>query len=782
MKKLIKILSLVVMLFVFSKGLYAQSSDFWLSFGTNGYHSANELKLEVRIVASINPATVKFIYTESGIIDTVTVPAGNVRTFSISNTQKSSVYSNITGKSNKSLHIESDVPVSVYALNNGGFSTDATNVLSVTELGAEYYHISYRSLHSVIDYEGYTLVATENNTDIYENDTWIANIDRGQVYSSYFLNTDSTGMYIRATKPVAYFVTHPFVNIPTDAGFADCLYQQLFPVNKWGNNFLVPVTHRGAERIRIVASQDGTVITQTGGIIKTDNGGYGQNSLNLKKGQFVELETTLNSCGCFIKSNKPVGVCSYLMGWSNTILTDKKGDPAMAWIPPIEQSILGVLIAPFVPHGITDLDSHYALIITPTAYKDQTTVTAGTNFATSLTGGSWCDNIDSKHSFYLFPLNNIADEPYYFANPYGLTVMCYGIGSAESYYYLAYSAVRDFAAAFYVNNIHYHDLNNDLFCDTLVNFRARVQNAQVPVPGFLRWYIDGLEQTSKTDNMEWSKALSIGKHTVTINVVSIDNDTIKLSAAFNVGIAYYDTVTATICLGEHYQDEYKFDTVPKQAGFIQYSQYRTTKAGCDSIITLQLTVNSTLITIDTTICQNETYNAHGFTVKPTDSGFFSYERIDTTSDNCYITNVLNLTVNPAYNKSIFATIDEGEFYQVGNYQYNTTGIYTVNLKTATNCDSIINLNLSVIHYPEITAFSPFNKDGINDYFMAGYRVQIFNRYGTLIYETNTSEEQRIGWDGRNSKGQYVEPGMYFYILYNSSGQAKVKSSVEVLKK
>jgi gliding motility-associated-like protein len=104
------------------------------------------------------------------------------------------------------------------------------------------------------------------------------------------------------------------------------------------------------------------------------------------------------------------------------------------------------------------------------------------------------------------------------------------------------------------------------------------------------------------------------------------------------------------------------------------------------------------------------------------------------------------------------------------------------LKTEEGCDSIVTLNLDVIYYPFITAFSPFNKDGVNDYFMPGFKVQIFNRYGALIYETRTQEEQDTGWDGRNSKKQNVEPGLYFYILYNSGGKPRLKSSVEVLKR
>jgi hypothetical protein len=66
--------------------------------------------------------------------------------------------------------------------------------------------------------------------------------------------------------------------------------------------------------------------------------------------------------------------------------------------------------------------------------------------------------------------------------------------------------------------------------------------------------------------------------------------------------------------------------------------------------------------------------------------------------------------------------------------------------------------------------------------MPGFKVQIFNRHGALIYETHTVEELELGWDGRNSRKQDVEPGLYFYILYNSSGNPRTKSSVEVLKR
>jgi len=791
MKGTLKILSFVVLLFAFAKGLYAQEAttqgtDFWLSFGLNGVSTANELNLQIRVATGNVGATVKFTYTESGASNTVSIPAGTVYTYPLDATEKGRVYSNNTGKSDKSLHIESSVPVSAYALNQQVFTTDATNVLPVTGLGTEYYHISYKSHNFNALKDGYTLVAIANNTDIYANGTLVTTLNRGQVYSAYFPDTDLTGMFIRSTQPVAYFVTNQTVLTPMDVFAGDCLYQQLVPVSKWGRNFLVPVTHRGVERIRIVASQDGTEINQTGGVIKTDNGGFGQNSLYLNKGQFVELETALYSCGCYITSNHPVGVCSYLTGGNYSRLIDSKGDPAMAWVPPIEQSINGVLIAPFIPSGISELEDHYVVIVTSTSTKNHTSMKIGTNSATTLTGLSWCDNTTSGYSFCSLQLTN-KDESYFFSNPYGLIIMGYGLGHAESYYYLSGAALRDLRdldAAFYINNIRYQYLNNSVLCDTVVNFQAILQNAQTFIPGYLRWYIDGILQSAYTDVWEWSKSLSIGKHTVVARVVNMDSQTIELSTTFNVSIARYDTIKATICLGKSY-NQHGFDLTPTTAGPKTEEKSFGREGQCDSVIILQLNVlPSYYDTITATICMGETYSEFGFNETPTMAGFYTYPHpnTNTTALGCDSITVLHLTVNPVYEDDVFAKIYEGEYYTIGNELFYEHGNYIALLQSKTGCDSIINLNLWVVPFPHYTAFSPFNKDGINDYFMSGLKIQVFNRNGTLIYETKTEEQKRLGWDGRNNKGQEIEPGMYFYILYNSNERPRIRSSVEVLKR
>ncbi len=71
-----------------------------------------------------------------------------------------------------------------------------------------------------------------------------------------------------------------------------------------------------------------------------------------------------------------------------------------------------------------------------------------------------------------------------------------------------------------------------------------------------------------------------------------------------------------------------------------------------------------------------------------------------------------------------------------------------------------------------TAFTPHNSLGMNDVFMEGHKVIIFNRYGQKMTESDN------GWDG-TCRGNLVDPGVYFYEVVINEGQ-RVKGSIEVV--
>ena len=63
-----------------------------------------------------------------------------------------------------------------------------------------------------------------------------------------------------------------------------------------------------------------------------------------------------------------------------------------------------------------------------------------------------------------------------------------------------------------------------------------------------------------------------------------------------------------------------------------------------------------------------------------------------------------------------------------------------------------------------TVFEP-NKDGKNELFLKGYDLQVFNRFGTLLFQGTT------GWDG-TSKGELMSEGVYYYIATRSENDGE----------
>jgi hypothetical protein len=285
-------------------------------------------------------------------------------------------------------------------------------------------------------------------------------------------------------------------------------------VNTWGKTFFVPVSHLTKDRVRIVASTDGTNITQNGGTLVSSLGS--QMSLNnLQKGQFVELEILLSDNGCFITSNFPVGVCTYLTAWAYNGFY--MSDPAQSWLPALEQKFPSSLIAPFKPDGSTLIIEHRALIVTQTATKNNTMVSVGGAPLAPLSGGGWKDHIPSGMSFYNMPLTN-SNTSYFYSNNNGIVILCYGIGEAESYYYLAGSAMRDLHSAFYANDIHFQDLKDNPFCAGTVYFLAEIEGLHPTHPNRLTWWIDGVEYLPAKNLLEWDKPFSVGEYEIEMRV------------------------------------------------------------------------------------------------------------------------------------------------------------------------------------------------------------------------------------------------------------------------
>ena len=147
------------------------------------------------------------------------------------------------------------------------------------------------------------------------------------------------------------------------------------------------------------------------------------------------------------------------------------------------------------------------------------------------------------------------------------------------------------------------------------------------------------------------------------------------------------TLSAAICEGTTYTEN-GFNV--SEAG--TYTQNLQTIDGCDSIVTLTLSVNPVAnTTLSVTICNGTTYTENGFNVS--EAG--TYTQNLQTVNGCDSIVTLNLTINPTYNITIDASINEGETYEANGFSESEAGTYVHTLQNEFGCDSVITLNLTV---------------------------------------------------------------------------------------
>ena len=517
-----------------------EGMDFWLTFGKNAWWHDNtySLNLQIRIVGSNQPASGVIHFTHLGTSVPFNISPHQVFVYNLNNSQQQAAYNTSQGISNYSIHITTSQPVTVYALNQTYMSTDATNILPVSALGTDYYQISYTRMsytHVSTTYDALAVVGISNNTKLYFDGILEETIDSGQVY--YKTSTDDmTGVHITADNPVALFAVNQGTLIPSPYLDFDCLMQQLAPVNTWGYNYFVPVSHSTRDIIRIVASQNHTTILQTGGVLLLSQGA--QTSLeDLQKGEFVELEVSLINKGCYIQADKPIGVCTYLtgFGYNYSTIHTLESDPAQCWLPSLDQTVFEASMTPLFPNGQSTLNKYRALIITATETKDETTVSIGSSPGIALSGGNWLDHSEAGMSFYNMPLQANFSSSYTYSNPTGLIVLCYATGSdRESYYYLANSAMHNSKPAFYINEIYYPHLPNTTFCPGEVTFRAFVPEMNSS-SGSLKWYIDDIEEIDARDESEWNKYFTFGVYNIKMIILFSEEDSVILESILHVG-------------------------------------------------------------------------------------------------------------------------------------------------------------------------------------------------------------------------------------------------------
>ncbi len=148
-----------------------------------------------------------------------------------------------------------------------------------------------------------------------------------------------------------------------------------------------------------------------------------------------------------------------------------------------------------------------------------------------------------------------------------------------------------------------------------------------------------------------------------------------------------DSVTVGICTGTSY-------TFGNQSLSIAglYTGLFINSLGCDSTVVLTLNVDTAILTnASATICQGNSYILGSQTL--TTAG--TYSHVFQSVGGCDSTVTLQLTVNPTHTRTASATICQGSSYVLGSQVLTAPGTYSHTFLNSFGCDSTVTLNLFV---------------------------------------------------------------------------------------
>ena len=209
----------------------------------------------------------------------------------------------------------------------------------------------------------------------------------------------------------------------------------------------------------------------------------------------------------------------------------------------------------------------------------------------------------------------------------------------------------------------------------------------------------------------------------------------------------------------------------------QYTEVLSNNSGCDSIVILDLEIQEAFNQIDSI------FSCKSFYWNVTDSVYNNsgkyYEHF-TSKDGCDSIHILDLIVQSDDTTFLDKASCEEFFWDASNTNYLSSGTYHTTLKSSHGCDSILELNLTIVprtgtildtvcddFVPPIfipNAFTP-NQDGVNNQFeFYGFpepvKLTVFDRWGNIVF---SSPNYQNNWDG-TFNGKTLPLGSYTYLI------------------
>ncbi len=309
-----------------------KGTDFILSFLPQLSAPNIELHLTSDVATSV---TVEYPVNAPTFSTTVAVAPGTVTIVTLPATASSAW--GINSIANNAVHAFASDEFVAYLINRAPATSDAALGLPVDTFNTEYIVATYNARFGggeFIVYAGFdntTVTITPNNalTGRPAGVPFDVVLNRGEGYhgrssSSSGLAGSLTGTLISADRPVGVVNGNYCTQVPNGTTACDHIFEVAQPVQSWGNSALVSnLPNRPSGSIyRIIASEDGTDVTQDAVSIGTIN-----------RGDFIE--TAALAGNHVFAGSKPIYVVQFMTGQSSPGAT--LGDPAMGNMIPAEQ-------------------------------------------------------------------------------------------------------------------------------------------------------------------------------------------------------------------------------------------------------------------------------------------------------------------------------------------------------------------------------------------------------------------------------------------------------------
>jgi len=268
-------------------------------------------------------------------------------------------------------------------------------------------------------------------------------------------------------------------------------------------------------------------------------------------------------------------------------------------------------------------------------------------------------------------------------------------------------------------------------CDSVVTLHLTILTAPAHLPNT---EVSGCGSVTYKGNTYFSNTVIFD---TTLNQNGCDSTyqmvSIKVNQTTN------DTITASICAYQTYPWN---GTTLNQSG--SYNQHFTTATGCDSLVTLDLTVwPMTQVQI-----QNDLQD-----IPCTDDSV----HLSASGANAYLWAMNDLNIGTDADVNVVVSLPENVIKVIGTDGNGCESKATVTIETRPCCDMFLP-----------NAFSP-NGDGVNDKFGVetignplSFEMRIYNRFGQLLFTGNSISDK---WDG-TFNGKPVDMGTYYFRVYS----------------